>query len=124
VRASKRALIVGVTAMTAVAGSATAARAGKDAESTIEGSYTHFISVGDKFYNCDTDYDFFQSYVEYVYIRKDGSVQRGQHFNAGNEGDCATWDHDFGEGRAVQFRSCVNVPVGIDPCDNWRQGIA
>lgn len=116
--------MVGGAAIATLLGSSTAAYAGRDAKSTIEGSYTEFISKGDKFYNCDTDFDLFQSYVEYTYIRKDGSLQRGQHYNPGDRGDCATWAHNFGEGRPVQFRSCVDYSVGIDPCDRWREGIA
>ncbi|TYK52602.1 hypothetical protein [Actinomadura decatromicini] len=119
-----KALSVGAVAVAVLLGSSTAAYAGRDAKSTIEGSYTEFHSNGDKFYNCDTDYDLFTAYVDYSYIRKDGSVQKGKHYNPGGRGDCATFDHDFGEGRPVQFRSCVDVPIGIDPCDRWREGIA
>ncbi|MEV8440797.1 hypothetical protein AB0425_25760 [Actinosynnema sp. NPDC051121] len=116
-----------VTAATAVLGLATAtgAQAGTDAVSTVTGSWSRFISYGDKFENCDTEGDWMTSYVDFQYIRIDGSLQTGTHYNPGNNGDCFQWDHDFGEGRTVWFRSCVDQPAPFpDTCDRWRTGIA
>ncbi|MGW5852768.1 hypothetical protein ACWFQ8_33520 [Streptomyces sp. NPDC055254] len=104
---------------------APSAWAGTDATSETSGAKAKFISYGDKFTVCDTSWDTFQPYVEYKYIRKNGSLQQEEHWNGNGDGTCVTWDHDFGEGRSVTFRACVGIPgVPIDPCDDWKIGIA
>lgn len=123
-RSLRRALIVGAAATAVLLGVSSAAQAGTDATSTTTGSWSRFISYGDKFENCDTFNDFMISYVQYQYIRIDGTLQTGSHYNPGNNGDCFAWDHDFGEGRTVWFRSCRDIPLQTDNCDAWRTGIA
>ncbi|WP_406070447.1 hypothetical protein [Micromonospora sp. NBC_01638] len=96
-----------------------------DASSSVAGSWSRFISYGDKFENCDTAEDGLISYVAYEYVRIDGSLQTGSHYNPGSNGDCSQWDHNFGEGRTVRFRSCVDQPAWFaDTCDKWRTGVA
>lgn len=120
-----RTALVGVAAVLTVAAAAAPASAGTDATSSVTGSWTRFISYGDKFENCDTSPDGYLSYMDFEYVRKDGSVQHGTHYNPGNNGDCATWNHNFGEGRTVWFRSCVDVIAPFpDTCDRWRTGVA
>lgn len=116
-------VVAAVMAMILVTGNS--AHAGTDATSSIPGSWSRFISYGDKFENCDTAEDLLISYVAYQYVRIDGSLQVGSHYNPGSNGDCSVWDHDFGEGRTVWFRSCVDEPAWFeDRCDRWRTGIA
>lgn len=125
IRRLARAGLVAATATMLVMATGTSASAGTDATSSTKGSWSRFISYGDKFENCDTAQDWLTSYVAYQYVRKDGSLQTGEHYNPGGHGDCWTWDHDFGEGRTVWFRSCVDQPFGFeDTCDRWRTAIA
>jgi len=121
----RKAGVIAVAATAMILATGSSAYAGTDATSSVAGSWSRFISVGDKFENCDTEADWLASYVEYQYVRKDGSLQTGSHYNPGNNGDCYIWDHDFGEGRTVWFRSCVDQPAWYtDTCDRWRTGIA
>ncbi|MEV8440795.1 hypothetical protein AB0425_25750 [Actinosynnema sp. NPDC051121] len=119
-----RSLAVGaVTALTALS-TATVAQAGTDAVSGNDsGAKVTFISYGDKFRVCDTEWDFFQVYNEYKYIRVDGSVQHDKEYVNTGDGTCATYDHNFGEGRSVTFRACVETPI-YDSCHPWVVGIA
>ncbi|MGW5852767.1 hypothetical protein ACWFQ8_33515 [Streptomyces sp. NPDC055254] len=109
-----------------VLAAAPSASAGTDATSSITGSWSRFISGGDHFENCDTDDDGLTSYIQFRYTRIDGSLQNGSHYNPGSAGDCTTWNHNFGEGRPVYFRSCVdNLAWLEDKCDpSWRKGTA
>lgn len=120
----KRALFVTGAAAAVLIGASTGAYAGADGVSSVTGSWSRFISYGDKFENCDTADDWMTSYVEYQYVRIDGSLQTGTHRNPGNSGDCFSWDHNFGEGRTVWFRSCVDQPLVADRCDIWRTATA
>ncbi|MEV8440796.1 hypothetical protein AB0425_25755 [Actinosynnema sp. NPDC051121] len=98
--------------------------AGTDAVSQVTGSKATFISYGDKFRVCDTSWDGWNAYVDYQYVRIDGSLQTGSHFVTTGDGTCGTWDHNFGEGRTVNFRACVEIWPYPDICDDWRVGIA
>jgi hypothetical protein len=93
-------------------------------ESSTEGSYARFIRAGDKFEACDLQFDAMLSYVQYQYVRINGSLQTGTHYVPGDAGDCLTWDHNFGEGRYVWFRACRDVPIQEDNCAPWREAIA
>lgn len=129
----KRIAAVGATLLIVTAGGTTASYADPDDpdylppyyESEIEGSYARFIRLGDKFEACDTQYDFQLAYVQYQYVRIDGSVQTGKHYVPSDAGDCQTWDHNFGEKRYVWFRACRDEPLtATDPCAPWRQAVA
>ena len=105
-------------------GGATAAYAGTDAVSSRPGVTVNFISYGDKFKVCDTSLDGYNVYADYTYVRIDGSYQTGTHYLSTGNNTCKTYDHDFGEGRIVNFRACVDRAILPDDCDDWRVGIA
>ncbi|WP_328469481.1 hypothetical protein OHA21_01955 [Actinoplanes sp. NBC_00393] len=68
-------------------------------------------------------------YLEYEYIRKNGTVQEATHWGSGTVGETVRFDHNFGEGRRVTFRVCVHVENSFDPCsgndrENWTIGHA
>jgi len=108
-----------------VLGTAGAAQAGTDAVSQASGAKVTFVSYGDKFKVCDTSWDGMQVYNEYKYVRKDGTVQHDEEYNNLGDGTCVTYDHDFGEGRSVTFRACIDFPAVVpDLCAPWAVGIA
>lgn len=90
--------VVAAAAAATILATGSSAYAGTDASSSVAGSWSRFISYGDKFENCDTGEDGLISYVAYEYVRIDGSLQTGSHYNPGSNGDCSQWDHNFGEG--------------------------
>ena len=117
--------VVAAAATATILATGTSAYAGTDAVSEVRGSSSRFISYGDKFENCDTEPDGLIAYVAFEYVRIDGSLQTGSHYNPGSSGDCTQWNHNFGEGRTVRFRSCVDQPAWLtDTCDRWRSGVA
>jgi hypothetical protein len=69
-------------------------------------------------------------YLEYRYVRIDGTLQTGTHQGATEVGAAVRFPHDFGEGRRVTFRVCVTGAHGFNPCsgtddgENWTIGIA
>jgi hypothetical protein len=88
-------------------------------------TYAEFHSDGDYFYLCDTSFDFLEVYLNYRYVKVDGTLQTGTHRNLGDFGDCMYFDHNFGEGRLVQFQACVdNITPIADYCDIWQKGYA
>jgi hypothetical protein len=119
-----KAFAVVATAAAMVVGFATTASAGTNATSSTNGSFARFIHKGEKFESCDTASDGGTSYVQYEYVRVNGTLQKGEHRNPGSEGDCFTWDHNFGEGRTVKFRACNAHTAWPDNCDAWRKGVA
>lgn len=122
-RALRRAAVVLAAAMALLVGHATSAAAGISATSVTIGGYAVFQDYGDKFIVCDKVEDGWSVYVEYTYIRIDGSEQSGTHYNSNGYNTCFMFDHDFGEGRTVNFRACTDRWV-LDSCDNWRVGVA
>jgi hypothetical protein len=92
----------------------------KDVISSISGAWGRFNSYGDSFDVCDTEADFVLAYLEFRYIRIDGSLQTGTHYVPGDAGDCENFDHNFGEGRTVWFHVCTDqVWPFDDKCDRW-----
>ncbi|MEU8244367.1 hypothetical protein AB0C07_39435 [Actinoplanes missouriensis] len=89
----------------------------------------HFASTGDAFHVTKQSADGGRAYVQYRYIRVDGTFQSGTHRGRDTVGVTVTFDHDFGEGRKVLFRVCVEAP-GDDYCsgtgdgENWTIGYA
>lgn len=65
-----------------------------------------------------------RAYVEYKYIRVDGTVQEGQHWGVSRVGVAVPFDHNFAKDRKVAFRVCVQVSLGFDPCSDWEIGYA
>ena len=69
-------------------------------------------------------------YLNYRYVRVDGSVQTGTHWGAAGAGTPATFHHHFGTGRTVTFRVCVSGQHLFNPCsgtdggENWTVAIA
>lgn len=118
-----RASVVGASAAALLLGFASSASAGITNTSSVEGGYAIFQDYGDKFVVCDTALDGWSVYVTYTYIRKDGTEQRGTHYNTAGNDTCRTFDHDFGEGRTVNFRACLDWWLP-DLCDDWRTGVA
>jgi hypothetical protein len=62
-------------------------------------------------------------YLEYKYIKINGQLQEGTHHGVSAVGVPVTFDHNFGEGRKVVFRVCVE-DFGFDPCSDWETGYA
>ncbi|MFI1955662.1 hypothetical protein ACH437_28140 [Streptomyces xinghaiensis] len=126
---ARRKLFIAGGAAVMVLGSASTAAAGTDAVAETRGgeAWVKFISYGDKFKVCDqypNGLDGFSVYVEYNYIRKDGTTQSGRHNVGTGAGTCATFDHNFGEGRSVVFRAGIDVPAFPDPVSVWKTGVA
>jgi hypothetical protein len=82
-----------------------------------------FIAWGDDFRICDRRRDNLPVYVQYSYIRKNGTTQRGGHshiFGVGGLGapdwngtrmhGCSYGLHNFAENSRVWFRACVGHP--------------
>ena len=117
--------VVAAAAGAVVLGTAGSAYAGTDATAYANSfAKVSFVSYGDKFVVCDTATDGMQVYNEYRYIRIDGTVQEGIEYNNLGNGSCVTYDHNFGEGRSVTFRACVDVPWVLDTCSGWKVGVA
>jgi hypothetical protein len=70
-----------------------------------------------------------RAYLEYRYVRTDGTPQTGTHRGGRQAGDAVRFDHDFGEGRKITFRVCVegeyafNACSGTDNGENWTAAI-
>ncbi|WP_189336955.1 hypothetical protein [Actinoplanes ianthinogenes] len=71
-----------------------------------------------------------QPYLEYHYVRVDGSLQTGTHRGVPEAGTPVRFAHHFGAGRTVTFRVCVSGEHGFNPCsgtdagENWTVAIA
>jgi hypothetical protein len=71
-----------------------------------------------------------RAYLEYRYVREDGTLQTGTHSTGGAAGETARFSHDFTAGRTVTFRVCVAGELGFNACsagddgENWTIGIA
>lgn len=63
-------------------------------------------------------------YLDYRYVRVDGTTQTGRHRGVSRVGMHMLFDHNFGEGRGVWFRVCVQVSWAFDPCSGWSVGYA
>lgn len=121
----RRSLLVTATVGAVVVATGGAAYAGTDATARMTGARVQFISYGDKFKVCDTEADLWIVYNEYKYVRKDGTLQHDREYNQLGSGTCVTYDHDFGEGRTVTFRACLDLPSVVpDSCTDWEVGIA
>ena len=105
------------------------ARVYSDDESKILAS-AFFNSDGDNFRLTKRDSYGNRAYMEYKYVRKDGTTQEGSHWGLSTVDKTVVFNHNFGEGRAVAFRVCVQVDFGFDPCSgtddgaNWTTGYA
>ncbi|TYK52603.1 hypothetical protein [Actinomadura decatromicini] len=120
-----RALIIAVTGVATTLTFATAAHAGRGATSSMTGSRVTFDPNGDKFTVCDTSWDGWDPYVKYEYIRKDGTLQKGEHYVHSGDGTCDTFSHKFTAGRSVQFVACVDIWSNNDMCAReWATGVA
>ncbi|MGN9775053.1 hypothetical protein ACTMS0_04640 [Micromonospora sp. H33] len=110
----------------AFAGQNAFARVYVDGKFVAEGKFNH---DGDYFSLTKRGSYGNRPYLEYVYIRKDGTTQTGTHWGLGDVGNTVYFDHNFGEGRAVAFRVCVQVDYEWDPCSHeedevWAIGYA
>ncbi|MFF8846281.1 hypothetical protein ACF08N_26795 [Streptomyces sp. NPDC015127] len=113
---------------------AQAAAAGHDAHVNlyVDGktvASASFISLGDRFEVTKRSSYGGRSYLEYKYIRKDGTLQEGTHWGVSDIGYTMKFDHNFGEGRKVVFRLCVQNTYGWDDCTDdadgqWETGYA
>ncbi|RAK24709.1 hypothetical protein B0I29_13714 [Actinoplanes lutulentus] len=85
----------------------------------------HFVSAGDSFRLTKRSSDGGRAFVQYKYIRTDGTFQSGEHRGPSTAGASATFDHDFGEGRKILFRVCVDdYCSGTGDGQNWTIGYA
>ncbi|MFF8279587.1 hypothetical protein ACF05T_26275 [Streptomyces lateritius] len=88
-----------------------------------------FISAGDRFEVTKRSSYGGRPYLDYKYIRKDGTLQEATHWGVSNVGYTMKFDHNFGEGRKVAFRLCVQNTYGWDDCTDdadgqWEVGYA
>lgn len=89
-----------------------------------------FDSGGDNFRLTKRDSYGNRAYMEYKYIRKDGTAKEGSHWGVSTVDKTVVFNHNFGEGRKVAFRVCVQVDYEFDPCSgsddgaNWTVGYA
>ncbi|WP_434452003.1 hypothetical protein [Lentzea sp. E54] len=85
---------------------------------------TEFKAYGDSFTVTKmSNYHSGVPYVEYAYIKKNGQAQHGTHRGSAEVGVRVKFDHNFGENRAVKFRTCIEE-AWFDDCDEWRTGYA
>ncbi|MEV6302922.1 hypothetical protein AB0M02_26140 [Actinoplanes sp. NPDC051861] len=126
-----RRVAVPLTALMAIGLTPTAAAA--DALATVYDqdsralAQARFVAAGDSFTLVKLAGAGRRVFVEYRYVRKDGSLQTGTHWGPDAVGGTARFDHDFGEGRAVEFRVCVEAAglcSGTDEGENWTKGHA
>lgn len=85
----------------------------------------YFQASGDKFILTKKSNQTYpgRTYLEYKYIKVNGQLQEGTHHGVSTVGVPVTFDHNFGEGRAVAFRVCVEDSFW-DPCSDWATGYA
>lgn len=114
----------------ALVGFATPAIAGHDATANAyqDGKIVataRFIAGADRFEVTKVSHTVgHRAYLEYKYIRKDGTVQEGQHWGVSRVGHAVPFDHNFGKDRKVVFRVCVQVSLSPDVCSDWETGYA
>lgn len=71
-----------------------------------------------------------RAYLEYRYVRADGTLQTGTHSASDTVGETIRFGHDFAAGRKVTFRVCVAGESAFNACsagddgENWTIGIA
>lgn len=71
-----------------------------------------------------------RAYLEYRYVRGDGTLQTGTHSASDSVGETVRFPHDFTGGRQVTFRVCVagehtfNACSAGDDGENWTIGVA
>jgi hypothetical protein len=71
-----------------------------------------------------------RAYLEYRYVRTDGTLQTGTHTAGREPGETVRFVHDFTAGRTVTFRVCVSGAHPFNACsagddgENWTVGIA
>lgn len=133
-----RHVAVSLTAVLAVGlipGSAAAAR-GQDARARVYDETSrvlaegYFESTGDSFTVTNRAAIGDRPYLEYRYVRKDGTLREGTHWGSDVVGETVRFDHDFGEKRTVTFRVCLRATRGLDRCsatdfgENWTVGHA
>ncbi|MFF9870427.1 hypothetical protein ACF1G0_34510 [Streptomyces sp. NPDC013953] len=133
--AATAALLGGLAAVPAAASShasasSTAGVLGHDAYADLmEGgefvARGYFQASGDKFILTKKSNQTYsgRTYLEYKYIKVNGQPQEGTHHGVSAVGVPVTFDHNFGEGRKVVFRICVE-DIFQDPCSDWETGYA
>ncbi|MEU4804973.1 hypothetical protein [Actinosynnema sp. NPDC023587] len=85
---------------------------------------TKFTAYGDSFtITKKSNYHDGVPYVEYAYIKVNGQAQTGTHYGVATVGVPVKYDHNFGENRAVKFRTCISE-AWFDDCDDWQTGYA
>jgi hypothetical protein len=90
----------------------------------------HFDAGRDSFALTKSSVDGGRVYLEYRYVRTDGTLQAGTHRGGGEAGETVRFAHDFGEGRKVTFRVCVEGERAFNACsatddgENWTIAIA
>ena len=120
-----------VAALIAIGLTTSAAARGQDALATVYDETSrvlaeaHFESTGDSFAVTKRADVEGRPYLEYRYVRKDGTQRAGVHRGSATVGETVRFDHDFGEGRTVTFRVCVlDSCSGTELGENWTVGHA
>ncbi|MEU4695053.1 hypothetical protein [Actinoplanes sp. NPDC023714] len=79
-----------------------------------------FVAEGDRFELTKRVDGGGRAYLQYKYIRTDGTFQGGEHWGLAEAGGTVVFDHDFGEGRKVLFRVCAGALCsGTSSGENW-----
>ena len=125
--------IIGITAVSALGlGVATATADGVDVQkrdkiytANVTGGHVNFHQYGDYFTLYRGTSHGNRIYVDFKYTRKDGTHQHSK--DVGTQ-EPNTWsgkkDHNFGEGRVVKFRACIQVDGEPDYCGGWKKAYA
>ncbi|GAA2706740.1 hypothetical protein Apa02nite_032690 [Actinoplanes palleronii] len=81
-----------------------------------------FDAAGDTFTVTKRSADGGRAYLEFRYVRVDGTVQTGRHQGPATADASVSFGHDFGEGRRLTFRVCVTEEHGFNPCSGTADG--
>jgi hypothetical protein len=135
-------VLVAAAAVAATLSTAGSARAGADAnvsvsfDGHIRGLAT-FFAAGDELRICDRRRDGLPVQLQYSYIRKNGTTQRGivvhtrgvdgvgspAKDGVGEKG-CSYEDHNFGEERRVWIQACVRRSLEVLTCSKTQVTLA
>ncbi|MFE4832073.1 hypothetical protein [Streptomyces sp. NPDC056672] len=85
----------------------------------------HFDAAGDHFILTKKSNRTYsgRAYMEWEYTTVAGNFRTGRHNRLSQVGIPVDFNHNFGEGRKVELRVCVE-DAWFDPCSDWETGYA